>query len=335
MTAKIENISGCARTIDIELSPDEVKQEFDRVYADIRKVARVAGFRPGHAPRDLLEIHYGKRAQEELIKGAIPEYYLKALRQEKLAPIAPPEIENVRFKNHTLSFSAKIDVKPQVKLKGNYRNLKLTRKKIEIEQGRIDRTLENLRESRTKEKTRPDLNDAFAKDLGFPTLDELKQTIKKSLQANAERQLKAHLEGQLLARLLKTASLDIPESLVRSQRQQLLQQLKLNHSLQGEKKEALESKEKELEAEAGKEALRRVKLSFILEKIAQLENIQVEEKDLNQKITGISQAYPGKTEEEIREYLDRENIIPELKAELRDRKTMEFLLREARVEEEK
>ncbi len=349
MKTRIENTAGCSRTISIEVSGEELNPQFDRVYAQIGKTARIPGFRPGHAPRDLLETHYGQKAEEEVVKRAIPEYYLRAVKEEKLTPVLPPEIENVRFKNHALSFNAKLDIKPQVKLKANYRDLKLIRKKIEIEKSRIDAALENLRESSlpapnlarqagAKEKTNPvrnkapELNDAFAKDLGFQTLDELRQAIKKSLQANAEIEVKAHMEGQLLTQLLKMASLDIPQSLVNSQKQQLLQQLKLNHSLQAEEKEALESKEKKLEAEAGKEAVRRVKLSFILEEIAQRENIQLKEEDLEKRVEVIAQR-SGKTKDEIKQYLVQQNLIPGLKAELIDKKTIEFLLNKAQIHE--
>lgn len=334
MKTRIGNISGCGRTIDIEVCGEELEQEFDRVYADIRKSARIPGFRPGRAPRDLLEAKFAKRAEEEVVKRAIPEYYLKALKEEKLAPVAPPEINNVQFKNHTLHFRAKIDVRPQVRLKGNYRQLRIIKKKVKIEQAQIDRMVENLRESRAKEKIKPEPNDAFAKDLGFQTLDELKQAIDKNLQANAEAEVRADMERQILDQLLKRASLDVPGSLLNSQTQELINQLKLNQTLQREKKEGGEHpSEKELEAEAGKEAVRRIRLSFILEKIAQQENIQVNEEDSEKRIEAISQR-SAKSKDEVRQYLDRHNLIPQLSAELRDKKTIEFLLREAKIKEE-
>ena len=194
--------------------------------------------------------------------------------------------------------------------------------------------LENLRESGAKEKIKPELNDAFAKELGFQTLDELKQAVDKNLQANAEAEARADMERQILEQLLKRASLDVPESLLNSQTQELVNQLKLNQTLQREKKEGgRHPSEKELEAEAGKEAVRRLKLSFILEKIAQQENIQANEEDLEKRIEAISQR-SAKSKDEVRQYLDKHNLIPQLSAELRDRKTIEFLLREAKIKEE-
>ncbi len=328
---EVKNITRCSRLISIEVSSEELNQEFDQVYVDIRKVARVPGYRPGHAPRDLLVGYHGEKAKEEVIKRAIPEYYLKAVREEKLFPVAPPEIENVQFRNHTLYFNARVDVSPEIKIRG-YKNLRIIKKRIKIEQSQIDDTLERLRETKAKDKIRPELNDDFAKDLGFHTLQELKEAINKDLQVRAETEIKADMERQLIEQLFKRTSLDAPESLVNSQMRELLNQLKLNRILQGEKKEDVESKTKELEDEARKEAVYRVKLSFILEEIAQRENIQVNEEDLDKRIEAISQR-SGKNKDEVKQYLDRENFIPGLKAELRDKKTMEFLLSEAKISE--
>ena len=341
MKTEIKNITGCSRIIKVEVESLELNSEFDHVYADIRKVSRVPGFRPGKAPRDLLETHYGKRAREEVIKRAIPEYYLKAVKEQGLIPVAAPEIENVQLKDHALCFSAKVDIKPQVKIK-SYKNLKLIKKKTKIEQSQVDEVLETLRQSKAKkvvqsqEKEKAglllELNDQFAKDLGFKTLQELKDAINKDLQLNSEIEVRADLEKQLIEQLLKRASLDAPDSLVNRQTQELVNQLKMNRVIQGEKKDELESKQKELDVEARKEAVSRVKSSFILEEIAEQENIQVEQKDLDRRIAEIAQR-SGKSEDEIRQYLDRQNLIPGLKAELRERKVIEFLLSEAKVEE--
>lgn len=343
MKTEIKNITGTSRLIKIEISNSELSSEFDQVYVDMRKVARVPGFRPGKAPRDLLEVHYGKKAQEEVIKRAIPEYYLKAVQEKGLIPVAAPEIENVQLKDHTLHFSAKVDVKPQIKIKA-YKNLRLIKKKAKVEQNQVDGVLERLRQSKAKDANLaqkkekagalPELNDRFAKDLGFKTLPELKEAINKNLHLNSEIEVKADMERQLIEQLFKRASLDIPDSLVNRQTQELVNQLKIDRVIQGEKKEEVDSKQKEIEAKARKEAIRRVKISFILQEIADRENIQVEEKDLNERITEIAQR-SGKLEDEIRQYLERQKLIPELKAELRERKVIVFLMSEAKVEEGK
>lgn len=332
MNTKIEQVKGCSRLIKIEVSAEELKFRLDQVYGDIGKTARIPGFRPGRAPRDLLKTHYSGRAKEELIRRAIPEYYLKAVEKENLAPVAPPEIEQVQFKDHTLYFSAKVDVAPKVKVKA-WRKLRIKKKTIKVDKPQIDKVLENLRQSKAKEKVLPELNDAFAKDLGLKSLDELKEAVNKNLQANAETEIRSDMERQLIDELLKKASLDVPESLVNSQVKEILEQIKMNCILQGQKKEDVQAKEKELEEQARKEAIRRIKLSFILETITQQENIQTDEGDLEKRIEVIAQR-SAKSNNEVRQYLERENLIPGLKAELKNRKAMEFLLKEAKISED-
>lgn len=343
MRTKVKNINACARIIEIEVHLDELSPIFDQVYMDIRKVARIAGFRPGKAPRDLLEIHYRKKAEEEVIKRAIPEYYLRAVEEQNLTAVAGPVIENVQLKDHSLYFSARIDVRPQVKLK-TYKNLRIIKKKAKVEQSQLDEALERLRRSKVKgaqvredrEKKRPlpELTDVFAQGLGFKSLQDLKQVISQNLQANAEIEVKADLERQILGQLLERAYLDLPQLLLEGEQQELLKQIKLNRILQGAKKQALDAQEQELQTEAKTAALRKVKLSFILEEIAQRENIQINQTDLEEKIEEIAQR-SAKDKVEVRAYLQRENLMPSLKAELSSKKTVGFLLKEAKVEEEK
>ncbi len=253
--------------------------------------------------------------------------------KEGVACVSPPEIENVQLKNQALYFSARVDVRPQIKLK-NYKNLRLIRKKVKIEDAQVEQVVEKLRKSKEKKGSLPELNDAMAQDSGFNTLAELREAINKNLQANAEIETRQDLERQLIEQLLARASLDVPQSMVNSQMQELLNQFKFNRILQGEKKEEVEAKESELQEEARLEAVRRVRLSFILDEIGQREKIQVNDEDFKKRIEAIAQR-SGKGIDEVREYLKKQNLIPGLSAEIRDRKTLEFLLSEAVISEAK
>ena len=142
MKVKIAQAKGCSRLIKIEVPGEELASRLDQVYADISRHARIPGFRPGRIPRDLLETHYNAHAKEELIKRAIPEYYLKAVEQEKLAPVAPPEIDSVELKDHTLYFSARVDVVPEVKLRA-WRKLRIAKKKILIHFSQIKKKFQS------------------------------------------------------------------------------------------------------------------------------------------------------------------------------------------------
>ncbi|NQS99690.1 MAG: hypothetical protein HQ595_01285 [Candidatus Omnitrophica bacterium] len=253
-----------------------------------------------------------------------------AVKEQELIPVAPPEIEDVQLKNETLLFKAKIDVVPEVKIK-SYRGLKVIKKKIKLEQDQVDQALDRLRQQK---KPVPELNEQFAQGLGFKTVQELQEAVRKDLQANAQMQVQRDTESQLIQQLLQRTSLDIPESLVNNQTEEALRQLKINAILRGEKKEQVEAKESQLREQAKNEAIQRVRLSFVLDKIAELESVQVEENELQVRIAEISQRL-GKSEDETRAYLDKENLMPGLEAELKNRKTIQLLLTEANVVEEK
>ncbi|MBN3039320.1 MAG: hypothetical protein JW869_07905 [Candidatus Omnitrophica bacterium] len=339
MKTEIKNNKGCNKVLNIEVEPQEVSQAYDFVYADLRKSARIPGYRPGHAPRDLLETYYAKTAQEEMVKRAISQYYLKAVQEKDIDPVSAPEIENVQFKNNTLCFSAKVDVRPQPKIK-SYKDIRIVKKKKEVGQLQVDEVLQNIRQAKAKEvevsgeqkkeKVLPELNDSLAKEMGLASLDDLKQKIKQNLEDNAEAESKSDMERQLLDQLLKKTSMETPESLVNRESQEILKQIKTNYVLHGKKSEEIESKNKELEEQARKEAIRRVNLSFILDEIAKRENIEVEEEDLQKRIIQISMR-AGKSADEVRSYLERNNLISSIKAEILNFKTVELLLKEANI----
>ena len=254
MKVNVKNEKGCSHLIKIEVSSGELESRLDQVYRDINKTARIAGFRPGRVPRDLLQTRYAQQAQEELIKRAIPEYYIKAIEEQKLSPVAPPDIANVQFKNNVLHFDAKVDIAPEVKIKA-YHNLKITKKKEKINQAQVDEVLQNLRKSRAKKKDQeqkeeaplPPLDDKLAQDLGLKTVDELKSAVRKNLEATSEMKIKADMERQLVAALLKITSFEVPQSLVANQTQETLRQLKMNQIMQGVKQEEIDSNGKQLE----------------------------------------------------------------------------------------
>lgn len=62
MKIKVNKLNELKRELEIEVGEDKVKEKFDAVYEDIKKTAKIAGFRPGTAPLNLLEKHHSKLA---------------------------------------------------------------------------------------------------------------------------------------------------------------------------------------------------------------------------------------------------------------------------------
>ena len=132
---------GLKREIKFEIPKDRVTQALSEVYEGIGKVAKIKGYRPGKAPRHILEKQHGKLAEEEALKKIIPEAYREAIEKEKINPLDLPDIEDVLFKDGMIHFTAKLDVKPEIKLK-DYKGIKVTRKTSVVVDEEINKTLD-------------------------------------------------------------------------------------------------------------------------------------------------------------------------------------------------
>ncbi len=352
MKSNIKKHKNCKKVVEVKLSPERVKEAFEKVYRDIQKVANVPGYRVGKAPRDLLELHYGKTAKEEVIKSLIPETYGKILEQHKLDPIGYPDISDVKLDlKDGFYYKASIETRPEFSLK-SYKGLKLKRKSIEVKEEDVQKNLESLREMHAqkvpkkegsegeeKEKVLPKLDDEFAKDLGLENLAKLKEAVKDGLRKRLEQDSKADLEMQLINQLVDGVNFEVPESLVNSEKERLVKDannrlayMQAIQKQQDPKKEfALDDKDKkELEANAEKQALRQVKAFFILDRIGQAEKIYLKQEDLDQQIGQIAKQHK-KTKEEVRSQLEKNRMLDEMAVNIRNAKVIEFLLKEAKV----
>ena len=119
------------REISVEVSGDIVKNKFEDVFKKIGKEAKVPGFRPGHAPRDILEKHFSSMRNELVLKELIPDVYNQAIEKEALDVIELPNISDVKLDRNTLSFKATVEVRPEIALK-NYKGIKVNYKKLKL-----------------------------------------------------------------------------------------------------------------------------------------------------------------------------------------------------------
>jgi trigger factor len=146
MNVNIEENSALRRKLTIEVEPDEIKRELDKTYNELRRGVVLKGFRPGHAPRNLLEKFFGDQVRSEVLQKLVKEYTDKALEEHNLKPIVEPEIINEETNlPETLKFSAVFDLKPEVVIK-DYEGLKIPEETIAIGDQDIDEAIERLRE---------------------------------------------------------------------------------------------------------------------------------------------------------------------------------------------
>jgi trigger factor len=147
MNVNIETPSALRRKVTIELEPDEIKRELDRAYNQLKRSVQLKGFRPGRAPRNLLERFFGDQVRGDVIQKLQKEYTDKALEENDLQPVVEPEVvtEESDLKKPQVRFTATFDLKPQIEIK-DYQELKVPKAAIEVSEQQVDQALERLRE---------------------------------------------------------------------------------------------------------------------------------------------------------------------------------------------
>ncbi len=146
-TDKKENV----RILHVDVDPEMVKKYTDQAFHELRKEVTVPGFRKGRIPRMLFERHFGKEViWEEALEKMLPEAYREAIEEMDLDPIAPPDIdlEDRDLEDGTFSFTAEIEVAPEVKL-GQYKGLEVDLKVQEVTDEDVEETLHQVRDSRS------------------------------------------------------------------------------------------------------------------------------------------------------------------------------------------
>jgi len=146
MNVNIENTSELRRKMTVELEPEEINRELDKTYNELRRGVQIKGFRPGRAPRNMLERMFGDQVRSDVIQKLIKEYTGKALEENDLKPVVEPEIvtEETDLKK-SLRFSAVFDLKPQLTVK-DYQDLKVPKASIEVTEQEVDAELERIRQ---------------------------------------------------------------------------------------------------------------------------------------------------------------------------------------------
>lgn len=272
MKTEVKKLDNLKREISIEVSGDIVKNKFAEVFKEISQEAKVPGFRPGHAPMDIIEKHYGSHAHEQVLKELIPDVYNEAINKESLDVIELPEISEVKLDRANLSFKARVEISPEIPLK-NYKGLKINYKKVNVTADEVKRSIDSLKESRKLDS----IDDNFAKSLSYPSLADLEKALENQIFLQKEKQQRQDTESQIVETLLKETEFKVPQSLVSRQLQDMLRQAKVDLAIKGVPREKIDEQEKELTKNLEPEAKRQIQVYLILAEIAKKENIALDE----------------------------------------------------------
>lgn len=417
----VKDGKACEKILKVEVGEDAIQHEYDHFYQHIASNAKVPGFRPGKAPRNVLELHYKGQAQEQVLKNLISEAYRQAVREKSLEPLSFPDVKDVKFDPKKLSFEAVVEVRPKIKL-SKVTGLSAKKEKIELNAEEVDHTVKRIQEQlaqfkavedrgaeigdyviadyiclveekeletrkddwfelqkedylkgfssqllgvksgderkievtfpedfgrkevagkpatfqvkvkEIKSKHLPELNDEFAQSAGeFKTLSELKEHIEKDLRIAKEKEIESKFEKELLDEFVKQNKLELPEGLVKRRAERLMENSLRDFQMRGGSPEKAEEIKEKLREDLEKEARRQVHLAFLLDEVANKENIQPEEKDfkVHYEKMALEVRQPADVVEKY--YTDHAEAKDSLVEQIRSEKAIQFIKDNAKI----
>jgi trigger factor len=150
MEIKREDLNPCTVQLDIVCDPDQVKQGFDKAYKEAAKQIKVPGFRPGHAPRAIIEQRVDKEAVAEIAAEIImTDAYKKAVEEQDLKPYSTGAVtlKAIDEAEKKCELTAKVPLQPVVEI-GDYSSIPVETPDIKVTDEDVDAQIEDMRQRR-------------------------------------------------------------------------------------------------------------------------------------------------------------------------------------------
>src|SRR5919198_451145 len=146
MKVEVEKQPDFVSTLQIELPPEEVSKEWDAIANSFARLAKIPGYRPGKAPRRVIEAKFRKEIQEELTKKLVSKSYHGAIEEKQLRVVSLTNVEDVQFgADKSMRFRATVVTAPEFELP-EYKNIPVELPESTVSAAEIDAALERLRD---------------------------------------------------------------------------------------------------------------------------------------------------------------------------------------------
>jgi trigger factor len=145
MKSIVKSLSEWKREIEVEVDTEEVKEEWERILRRYANQAKISGFRPGKAPKDMVKRMFYPEIKEAVVNSLAPKALEKELQSKNLRPIGAPVVNELHFKEgEPLRLKAQFDIWPDIKLP-EYKNIEVKKKTVSVSAKDIEKALEELR----------------------------------------------------------------------------------------------------------------------------------------------------------------------------------------------
>jgi trigger factor len=183
-----------------------------------------------------------------------------------------------------------------------------------------------------KKVVMPELSEAFYNELGVEDEAGLKEKIKDALERQLQYEQRTAARSQVLEILAGSATWDLPQDLLRRQAQKTLNRRVIEMRGAGFSEQEIRNQLALLQQDAMANTARGLKEYFVLQKISEVEKIDVEDDDITEEIENMAEA-SDESPRKVRARIERENMMEALMTQVLERKTLEFVLESAEYED--
>jgi trigger factor len=177
-----------------------------------------------------------------------------------------------------------------------------------------------------------EVNQQFLEDLGFKEEKELRDALKEQMEQRIQYDVQQSMREQINRYLLENVKIDLPTKLSDRQTDRIVQRRTMDLLMRGLPEDKVAEVVEKLKEGAKDEASRELKLFFILQKIAQQENVDVDEAELNGRVALLA-AQKGQRPEKVKQEMAKDGSLSNLYVQMREQKAVDKILETALVEE--
>ena len=176
----------------------------------------------------------------------------------------------------------------------------------------------------------PEVNEEFAKKVGYDTLKDLNEYVRERVKTMKENWVRRDLEMQACDALLAVTSFELPADIVKQQTEQNLERRKIRLLFRGISAQQIEREKDKLQASSEEDALRSFRLYLILDKLAEKEKVYASEEDVEKRVRTMAmerRVSPA----QLKARLDSEDRMSSVRSEIRHQKVLDLLLEKGQI----
>ena len=291
----VEKLEKSQVAVTVEVTAEEFEAAVQKAYLKMRNKISVPGFRPGKAPRKMIEKLYGEGVfYSDAVDAALPEAYTQAIGSSGLDVVGYPEVEIVddQIGKDGFTFKATVAVYPEVEL-GQYKGVSAVKEEVKV------------------------------------TADDVKERLNQ--MAEREQSAKNAFENALLEKVAGDIKADIPEVMIEEQCRRFLDEFKQRLQAQGipyDQYCKMTGMDEAKFMEDGREpAVRQVKMDLAIAAIIKAENLDVTDEEIEEKYKSMAEQY-GMELDMLKKYLD----APTVRNQLLNEKAIAVVVDSAKAE---